>query len=103
MLFTYRTMEDTADIQKTSYEINKHHIMKYYKNRYDTDEEFKKKELDRINNTNKQRYQNDPEYKQKCKENVYKYRARKKLENDLKESLSNNIGTNIILQQSIET
>ena len=96
-------MTDICDVKKTSYEINKKYIEKYYKNRYDNDEEFRIKELDRINNTNKYRYKTDPEYKQRVKDNVKKYRAKmKELDSDLKE-LEKLKKENIdFLQQSIK-
>ena len=79
-------MTDICNVKKTSYEINKTYIEKYYKNRYENDEEFRTKELDRINNNNKYRYKTDPEYKQRVKDNVKRYRAKmKELDNDLKE------------------
>jgi hypothetical protein len=95
-------MTDICDSKKTSYEINKTYIDKYYKKRYATDEEFRLKELDRINNNNKYRYKTDPEYRQKMKDNVKRYRAKmKELDNDLKDLEKLKKDNNEFLQQPI--
>ena len=38
---------------------------RYYRNRYNTDEEFKQKEKERMKNDAKKRYANDEEYRKK--------------------------------------
>lgn len=60
----------------SKYESNKKHVIKYYKKRYETDEEFKQKEITRINNIHKKKYLEDPEYKNKCHEYVKNYRMK---------------------------
>lgn len=61
-------------------EVNKNnqYAMKCYKKRYNNDVEFRKREVERISNTNKNKYANDPEYRQKCKDYVKAYRAKLK-------------------------
>lgn len=45
----------------------KKYVAQYIANRRKNDEEFRKKENDRILNINKNRYANDPEYREKEK------------------------------------
>lgn len=41
---------------------------RYYRNRFNTDEEFKKAEKERIKEGKKNRYNNDPDYRKKIQE-----------------------------------
>lgn len=69
---------ENTDYKPTKYESNKRHIIKYYKKRYENDDDFKQKEITRINNIHKQKYLEDPEYKKKCNDYVKNYRIKQR-------------------------
>ncbi len=87
MFITYRIMTEAVEFNRfKSYEYNKKYQDVYYKKKYDTDDVFRKSEIERVGNNNKYKYKNDPEYRQKCKDNVKRYREKlKALDKDLEE------------------
>lgn len=59
---------NTSEIQEPLTTKQKQAIAKleYYHKRYDSDPEFRQREITRVTNRVKNLYQNDPEYRQKC-------------------------------------
>ncbi len=58
--------------------------LKYHYNRLKTDEEYLKKQRNKVNEINKNRYKNDEEYRNKLKEKKKEYYQRKKAEKENK-------------------
>ena len=64
MYITYRKKMEVL----TKYDVNKECIKRYYKKRYNTDEEFRTREKDRMLSIHRYKYVNDENYREQWKE-----------------------------------
>jgi hypothetical protein len=75
---------ETAEKPKRSYETQKENIKKYLKNRYENDEDYRKKVNKNKSEKSKILYNTDEEYRRKHLEKMKEYNLRKKKENQNK-------------------
>jgi hypothetical protein len=63
-------MDTTTPVEITPYRRKILNNLVYYHNRYDSDPEFRQREIDRNRRRVKTQYETDPEFRQKMKDNA---------------------------------
>ena len=71
-------MTEEIVTKASKYESNKNCVIRYYKKRYENDEEFRKRENERISKLHKDKYRENNEYRAKRYECVVNFRARQR-------------------------